>query len=132
MDGTSLAKANNWVNAIIGLQNLEDLSLRSCDLSKVMNPYSSVVNSSSSIGSLFLDDNNLNSSSYHWLCPLVGNRLMTFDVSSNSFDGKLSDFLNNLSRWTSVANLIYLDASKNQLTGSLSDEIQNFSSLNVL
>ncbi|GKF56086.1 leucine-rich repeat-containing protein, partial [Tanacetum coccineum] len=47
MDGTSLAKANNWVNVIIGLQNLNSLSLVACDLSHVMHPYSSSVNSSS-------------------------------------------------------------------------------------
>ncbi|PWA92213.1 Leucine-rich repeat-containing protein [Artemisia annua] len=102
MDGTSLAKVNNWVNVIIGLQNLYWLTLGRCDLSKVMHPYSSVVNSSSSIGVLYLDNNNLNSSSYRWLCPLVGKKLTSFDVSGNSFDGNLSDFLNNLSRCTSL------------------------------
>ncbi|GKC50521.1 leucine-rich repeat-containing protein [Tanacetum coccineum] len=131
MDGTSLAKANNWVNVIIGLQNLRFLSLRGCDLSKVMHPYSSVVNSSVSIDTLHLNNNNLNSSIYRWLCPLVGNRLKTFNLSGNLFDGKLSDFLNNLSGCTS-ATLEYLVASSNQLSGSLSNEIQNFSSLKAL
>ncbi|GJT04302.1 leucine-rich repeat-containing protein [Tanacetum coccineum] len=132
MDETSLTKANNWVNLIIGLQNLSDLSLNGCDLSKVMHPYSSVVNSSSSIDTLYLDNNDLNSSSYRWLCPLVGNRLKDFSVAGNSLDGKLSDFLNSLSRCTSPNMLEYLDASSNLLTGSLSDEIQNFSSLKAL
>ncbi|GKC03463.1 leucine-rich repeat-containing protein [Tanacetum coccineum] len=54
MDGISLAKANNWVNVIIGLQNLTVLSLAGCELSHVMHPYSPSVNSSSSIHYLFL------------------------------------------------------------------------------
>ncbi|KAK1435279.1 hypothetical protein QVD17_01040 [Tagetes erecta] len=33
MDGTSLAKANNWVNVIQSLKKLSDLSLSRCDLS---------------------------------------------------------------------------------------------------
>ncbi|GKF45684.1 leucine-rich repeat-containing protein, partial [Tanacetum coccineum] len=83
MDGTSLAKANNWVNVIIGLQNLYSLSLEGCDLSHVMHPYSSSVNSSSSITELYLQKNNLNSSMYSWLCPLFGKKLIRLDISGN-------------------------------------------------
>ncbi|GJW24326.1 leucine-rich repeat-containing protein [Tanacetum coccineum] len=126
LDGISLAKANDWVNVVIGLQNLEVLSLGACDLSQVMHPYSSSVNSSSSINALSLENNNLNSSMYRWLCPLIGKmripkmRYTYLNISGNKFDEKLSNFLNNLSRCTY------------QFTGSLSDEIQNFSSLEYL
>ncbi|GKE36340.1 leucine-rich repeat-containing protein, partial [Tanacetum coccineum] len=130
MDGTSLAKANNWVNVIIGLQNLYYLSLVGCDLSHVMHPYSSSVNSSSSINFLFLEKNNLNSPMYSWLCPLFGKKLEELDISGNKFDGNLSDFLNTLS--TSATTLDALDASNNQFTWSLSDEIQQFSFLRML
>ncbi|GJX90996.1 leucine-rich repeat-containing protein [Tanacetum coccineum] len=130
MDGTSLAKANNWVNVIIGLQNLSFLRLSGCDLSHVMHPYSSSVNSSSSINYLFLQKNNLNSPMYSWLCPLFGKKLEYLFISGNTFDGNLSDFLNTLS--TSATTLDTLDASSNQFTGSLSDEIQNFSFLKTL
>nr|GEW91201.1 hypothetical protein [Tanacetum cinerariifolium] len=130
MDGTSLAKANNWVNVIIGLQNLHYLSLVGCDLSHVMHPYSSSVNSSSSIHYLFLQKNNLNLPMYSWLCPLFGKKLEYLFISGNKFDGNLSDFLNTLS--TSATTLESLDASSNQFTGSLSDEIQNFSFLKSL
>ncbi|GJW09678.1 leucine-rich repeat-containing protein [Tanacetum coccineum] len=127
MDGISLANANNWVNVIIGLQNLSVLGLYGCDLSQVMHPYSSSVNSSSSIDVLFLDNNNLNSSMFRWLGSLNSPML---SLSYNKLDGKLSDFLNNLSACvSSVTTLSYLDASSNQLTGSLSDEIQYFSFL---
>nr|GEW17022.1 leucine-rich repeat-containing protein [Tanacetum cinerariifolium] len=130
MDGTSLAKANNWVNVIIGLQNLYYLSLVGCDLSHVMHPYSSSLNSSSSINSLHLDNNNLNSPMYSWLFSLFGKKLEDLAISGNKFDGNLSDFLNTIS--TAATTLEYLDASNNQFTGSLSDEIQNFSFLNTL
>ncbi|GJS30238.1 leucine-rich repeat-containing protein [Tanacetum coccineum] len=130
MDGTSLAKANNWVNVIIGLQNLSYLSLVGCDLSHVMHPYSSSVNSSSSIKYLYLQKNNLNSPMYSWLSPLFGKKLELLVISGNKFDGNLSDFLNTLS--TSATTLKGLDASSNQFTGSLSDEIQNFSFLKTL
>ncbi|GKD25427.1 leucine-rich repeat-containing protein, partial [Tanacetum coccineum] len=128
MDETSLTKANNWVNLIIGLQNLSDLSLNGCDLSKVMHPYSSVVNSSSSIDTLYLDNNDLNSSSYRWLCPLVGNRLKEFFIYDNSFDGKLGDFLKKPPKQTPYFG-VSLHIPK---IWSLSDEIQNFSSLKAL
>nr|GEW46624.1 hypothetical protein [Tanacetum cinerariifolium] len=130
MDGTSLAKANKWVNVIIGLQNLYYLSLVGCDLSHVMHPYSSSVNSSSSIIYLYLQKNNLNSPMYSWLCPLFGKKLERLVISCNKFDGNLSDLLNTLS--TSANSLERLDASSNQFTGSLSDEIQNFSFLTTL
>ncbi|GKE63261.1 leucine-rich repeat-containing protein, partial [Tanacetum coccineum] len=133
MDGTSLAKANNWVNVIIGLQNLSYLSLVGCDLSHVMHPYSSSVNSSSSIKYLYLQKNNLNSPTLFklsWLSPLFGKKLALLVISGNKFDGNLSDFLNTLS--TSAQSLESLDASSNQFTGSLSDEIQNFSFLKRL
>nr|GEX62428.1 putative leucine-rich repeat protein, plant-type [Tanacetum cinerariifolium] len=95
MDGTSLAKANNWVNVIIGLQNLYYLSLVGCDLSHVMHPYSSSVNSSSSIKYLFLKKNNLSSPMYSWLCPLFGKKLGYLYICDNKFDVNLSDLLDN-------------------------------------
>ncbi|GJS28785.1 leucine-rich repeat-containing protein [Tanacetum coccineum] len=133
LDGSSLDKANHWVDLIIGLQNLSSLSLRGCDISQVMHLYSSSANYSSSVISLYLDNSNLNSSMFPWLCPLMGNNLVSLNISGNKYDGKLSDFLNNLSACaSSVTRLDTLHASSNQFTGSLSDEIQNFSSLAVL
>ncbi|GKE37073.1 leucine-rich repeat-containing protein, partial [Tanacetum coccineum] len=133
LDGSSLAKPNNLVDVIIGLQNLSSLSLRGCDLSQGMHLYSSSANSSSSVADLYLDNSNLNSSMFPWLCPLMGNNLAFLHISGNKFDGKLSDFLNSLSACTSSVNKLFaLDASSNQFTGSLSDEIQSFSNLEEL
>ncbi|CAH1452734.1 unnamed protein product [Lactuca virosa] len=154
LDGISLAKQNYWTDVIFSLQKLSDLSLRGCELSQVMYPYSSFFNSSTSIHILLLGNNSLNSSMYHWLFPLISNKLRFLDLSSNMLDGipkylgnlcsleylsfdnnsvvvKFPDFLNNLSGCTSLT-LQQLDASGSQFIGSLSDEIHKFSSLTDL
>ncbi|KAM0013746.1 putative non-specific serine/threonine protein kinase [Helianthus debilis subsp. tardiflorus] len=157
MSGISLGKVDNWVNVILSLKKLSYLYLDRCDLSHVMHPYSySYVNSSfsSSIVTLHLSGNNLNSSMYHWLFPLTSNALVNLHLSGNMLDGipkylgnlcgltslvffrnlkpfKLPDFLSNLSGCTSV-NLQFLGALSSQFTGSVSDDIQNFSSLQEL
>ncbi|KAL7596748.1 hypothetical protein Lser_V15G28955 [Lactuca serriola] len=152
LDGISLAKQNHWVDVILSLPKLSYLSLDGCELSQVMYPYSSLIlNSSSSIVELRLGNNNLTSSMYRWLLPFTSNSLVHLDLSGNMLDGipkylgnlctletlyfsynsavvKFSDFLNNLSGYTSLS-LQSLDASGSQLTGSLSGDIQNFSSL---
>ncbi|XP_023749483.1 receptor-like protein EIX2 [Lactuca sativa] len=158
MDGISLAKANEWVDVILSLRKLSYLSLGGCELSQVMYPYSSSFlnssSSSSSIESLHLGNNNLNSSMYRWLRLLASNKLHQLHLSGNMLDGipkylgslctleylffynnsvvvKLPDFLNNLSGCTSLS-LQSLVAYNSQFTGSLSDEIQKFSSLHSL
>ncbi|CAH1424581.1 unnamed protein product [Lactuca virosa] len=154
MNGISLAKANHWVDVILSLRKLNFLSLQSCELSQVMYPYSSFLNSSSSIEILGLVNNNLTSSMYRWLFPLTSNKLHELYLSKNMLHGipnylgslcslktfffinnsavfKFPDFLKNLSGCTSLA-LQSLDASYSQFTGSLSDDIQKFSSLNIL
>ncbi|CAI9290204.1 unnamed protein product [Lactuca saligna] len=157
MDGISLAKANQWVNVILNLPKLSDLSLDGCELSQVMYPYSSsFLNSSysSSIEVLYLGNNSLTSSMYRWLFPLTTNKLQILDLSSNMLDGipkylgnlcsleyfafdnnsavvNFPDFLSKLSGCTSLT-LQELYARRNQFKGSLPDFIQNFSSLSFL
>ncbi|KAK1435250.1 hypothetical protein QVD17_01011 [Tagetes erecta] len=157
MSGISFSKADNWVNVIQSLQRLSSLSLEGCDLSHVMHPYSSSsVNSSfsSSIVTLSLIDNNLNSSMYRWLFTLTSNKLVELYLSGNKLDGvpkylgnlcsltylvldynsmpsNFPNFLKNLSGCTSFT-LQALVASSSQFTGSLSDDIINFSSLETL
>ncbi|KAL7595871.1 hypothetical protein Lser_V15G29012 [Lactuca serriola] len=157
MDGISLAKQNHWVDVVLSLRKLSHLSLNGCELSQVMYPYSSFLNSSSSSSSiefLSLQSNNLTSSMYRWLFPLTSNSLQFLHLSGNMLDGipkylgnlcnlktfyfsdnsaavKFPDFLNNLSGCTSLS-LQYLIAPGSQFTGSLLDDIQRFSSLNCL
>ncbi|KAD5508793.1 hypothetical protein E3N88_16496 [Mikania micrantha] len=153
--GNLEGKANHWVNVITSLQKLSYLRLEGCDLSQVMHSYSSYVDSNSStIVELYLGNNNLNSSMYHWLFLLTSNRLACLDISGNKLDGipkyfgnlcsltslifdgnsmpiKFPSFLNNLSGCTSAA-LQVLDVSNGQFTGSLPDDIQKFTSLQEL
>ncbi|CAH1452507.1 unnamed protein product [Lactuca virosa] len=157
MDGISLAKQNHWVDVILSLQKLSFLRLRGCELSQVMYPYSSFLNSSSSsssIESLHLGNNNLNSSMYRWLRPLTSNKLRALDLSSNMLDGipkylgglcsletlyfynnsiavKFPDFLNNFSGCTSDT-LQELFLSGNQLNGSISEKLWELPSLEYI
>ncbi|KAL8227264.1 hypothetical protein R6Q57_017096 [Mikania cordata] len=156
MEGVFLAKASNWVDVFRSLNQLSLLSLSRCDLSQVMYPSSSFVNSSSSSSIITLDlhNNNLNSSMYHWLFPLTSNTLSSLDISENMLDGipkylgnlcgitslkfngnsaaiMFPDFLRNLSGCTSDS-LTYLFAPSSQLTGPLSNDIQMYSSLKFL
>ncbi|KAL4591382.1 hypothetical protein LXL04_004344 [Taraxacum kok-saghyz] len=153
MNGVSLAKADNWVDVISSLP-LTELRLVGCELSQVAHPSSSILNSSSSIFKLSLENNNLTSSMYRWLVKLTSNNLVELDISGNRLDMiptyfgnlcnlvslrfdnnfvavKFPDFLNNLSGCTSL-NLQRLFASKSHFTGSLSNNIQKFSSLTDL
>nr|XP_043624519.1 receptor-like protein EIX1 [Erigeron canadensis] len=158
MKGVSLAKADHWVDAIAGLQNLTSLYLEGCNLSQVMHPYSysSHVNSSSNIRILDLQNNNLNSSMYPWLYPLTsnnrleyllldGNKLDEFPkylgnlcnlthlyFNHNSALVRFSDFLKALSAGCTSDTLTNLEASSSHFTGSISDDIQHFSSLERL
>ncbi|KAF5820072.1 putative leucine-rich repeat domain superfamily [Helianthus annuus] len=141
---------------ILNLQKLSVLSLDDCDLSQIIHPYShSAANFSfpPHISQIYLGNNNLNSSMYHWLFPLTSNRLETLDLSGNKLDGipeylgnlclgvlyfdensmpvVFPDLLKNLSGCTSVT-LELLQAQSSQLTGSISDDIQKFSSLEAL
>ncbi|CAI9290163.1 unnamed protein product [Lactuca saligna] len=157
LDGISLAKQNHWVDVILSLQKLSDLSLGGCELSQVMYPYSSSFlnsSSSSSIEGLYLGNNSLTSSMYHWLFPLTSNKLRYLYLSNNMLDGipkyignlcslerlyffnnsammEFSVFLSNLSGCTSLS-LQYLHASQNQFTGPLSDDIQTLTNLTNL
>ncbi|KAL7601741.1 hypothetical protein Lser_V15G26330 [Lactuca serriola] len=154
MDGISMSKANDWVNVVLGLRKLSHLSLQECELSQIMDLYSSFVNSSSSIEFLDLRNNNLTSSMYSWLFPLTNNKLRFLLLSNNVLDGipkylgnlcslevfrlennfaivNLPDFLNNLSGCTS-RTLQWLSVSRSQFTGSLPNEIQSFSNLGYL
>ncbi|CAH1436229.1 unnamed protein product [Lactuca virosa] len=147
MDGISLDKANHWVNVISSFRNLSYLSLRGCELSQVMYPYSSFVNSSSSIVFLDLGNNSLNSSMYHWLFSLTSNSLFDLDLSYNMLDGipkylgnlsnlevlkfennsaviKFPDFLKNLSGCSSLT-LAWLYASRSHFTDTIPLEFWN-------
>ncbi|KAI3823165.1 hypothetical protein L1987_04597 [Smallanthus sonchifolius] len=122
MDGISLAKADNWVNVILNLQNLSTLSVDRCELSQVKHPY--VNSNSSSIASLYLQNNNLNSSMYHWLFPLTSNRLVDLRLSGNNiFIPAVFGLSNNQFNGTLSPKLVNLDISANSLKGAISANI---------
>nr|XP_043626037.1 receptor-like protein EIX2 [Erigeron canadensis] len=151
---TPFSEPNNWVDMIIRLPKLSYLGLNHCNLSAVTLPYSSLVNSSSSIASLDISDNNLTSLAYNWLLPLTSNRLrhlylssnrlewfpkyfgslcsLTFlDIKLNHVNTSFPDFLTNLSG-CAASSLEELDIYLSRFTGSVSSEIQKFVSLKKL
>ncbi|CAH1452663.1 unnamed protein product [Lactuca virosa] len=129
MDGISLASQNHWVNVVLSIPKLFTLSLKGCELSQVMYPYSSFLNSSSSLISLVLGNNNLTSSMYHWMFPLTSNKLQYLYLSDNMLDG-IPKYLGNLS---SLENLIFDNNSAMiefpVFLNNLSDEIRTLKNL---
>ncbi|CAH1452710.1 unnamed protein product [Lactuca virosa] len=157
MDGISLAKQKYWLDVILSLRKLSWLSLDGCELSQVMYLYSSsfLNSSSSSIVTLDLRNNNLNSSIYRWLLPLTSNKLRFLYLNGNMLDGipkylgnlcsletlvfhnnsvvvKFPDFLNNLSSGCTSLTLQGLYAGHNRFIGTLSNEILTFKNLSIL
>ncbi|CAH1452723.1 unnamed protein product [Lactuca virosa] len=140
---------------ILRLRKLISLSLEGCELSQVVYPYSSsFLNSSSSIDTLILNNNNLTSSMYRSLFPLTRNKLRILDLSGNILDGipkylgnlcnlerlyfynnsavvNFPDFLNNLFGCTSLT-LQGLLVGHNRLIGKLSNETLRFQNLSLL
>ncbi|CAI9287806.1 unnamed protein product [Lactuca saligna] len=132
MDEISMSKANNWVNVVLGLGKLSHLSLQECELSQVMDPYSSFVNSSSSIEFLDLRNNNLTSSMYSWLFPLTNNKLRFLLLSNNPID-RIPKYLESLpDEIENFSNLGYLCLSHNHLNGTISEKVWELPKLETL
>ncbi|KAL1174775.1 hypothetical protein V6Z11_A04G039700 [Gossypium hirsutum] len=112
---TYLSNANDWSQIINHLPLLQKLNLRDCDLPSISSSSVSLTNSSTSLNTLDLSDNNLPSSAiYPWLFNVSSN-LVSLDLSSN----QLKDFR-------------VLDLGYNLLNGSISKSIGQLSNLQVL
>ncbi|XP_052883592.1 receptor-like protein EIX2 [Gossypium arboreum] len=93
---TNLSNANDWSLIINHLPLLQKLNLRDCDLPSISSSSVSLINSSTSLNTLDLSDNNLPSSAiYPWLFNVSSN-LVSLDLSSNQLKGPIPDAFGNM------------------------------------
>nr|GEY79915.1 leucine-rich repeat domain, L domain-like protein [Tanacetum cinerariifolium] len=142
MDGTSLAKANNWVNVIIGrippsigyLGQLETLSLynnrfsgelplnlKNCTKLEKVNEFSSILGLLKAID---LSSSNLTRQIPNEVTNLHG--LLALDLSKNSLVGEIPQ---NICQMT---ELLTLNLSRNMLSGEMPSSMSDMHSLNDL
>ncbi|XP_043809020.1 receptor-like protein EIX1 [Manihot esculenta] len=87
LSGNPLARPSDWLQIVNKLLHLESLALSSCFSGGVIPPTLSPVNSSSSLYTLHLSDNNLVILSIHpWLSNITQN-IVQLDLSSNLLQG---------------------------------------------
>ncbi|KAI3457327.1 hypothetical protein Pfo_013990 [Paulownia fortunei] len=116
----------NWLQHILKLRSLEKLYLQSCGITDVTTSTDLFVNSSSaSISILNLSQNELTSSTFHWLFN-ISTSLIRIDLSRNQLDGPIPDAFGKL------ILLEYLGLSVNMLGHEVPKSLGNLSHLQNL
>ncbi|RDX70901.1 LRR receptor-like serine/threonine-protein kinase GSO1, partial [Mucuna pruriens] len=124
LSNINLGRAIDWPSSISKIPYLVDLYLDDCEISQV-NPKSIPhMNSSTSLQTLSLSQNKLNSSILSWVLN-VSKVLTRLDLSFNSLHSVPDDFANMIS-------LQYLDLSGNELDGSIVKSLQTLYQLKDL
>ncbi|XP_024047912.1 receptor-like protein EIX2 [Citrus clementina] len=145
LDESNLANSSDWFQVIGKLHSLKTLSLHSCYLPPVIPLSLNHLNSSTSLETLVLSDNNLTSSIYPWL-PNISSIFISIDLGFNQLQGSIPEsfqhmvYLEHLRLsfneleggipkfFGNMCSLITLNLSNNKLSGQLSEIIQNLSS----
>lgn len=111
-----------WVSFIQRLPSVSVLGLERCNL---LSPPSTLSNFSSSISTLYLGGNNINSSIFYWLSHL-NSSLVVLDLSQNVLEGRIPVTICHLTALT------HLDLSHNLLTGPIPDSFALMTALSHL
>ncbi|KAL1809401.1 hypothetical protein ACET3Z_026391 [Daucus carota] len=111
-----------WVSVLQRIPSLSVMQLNFCNLSA---PSSSSTNFSSSISSLRVWGNNINSSIFNWLSHFSVS-LVELGLGDNLLKGRIPESLGHMTALT------YLDLSGNQLNGVLPYSIRHLTNLQVI
>ncbi|KAL5568483.1 hypothetical protein UlMin_025058 [Ulmus minor] len=123
----NLSKVVSWPQSISKLPSLLELQLDSCNLPDVSPRMLPLINSTSSLRVLQLNDNNLNSSIISWVVN-VSKNLADIGLTRNQLKGALPDVFTSM---VSLDKLTTLDLSNNLFGGPFPD-LKNFPSLKNL
>ncbi|KAL5567838.1 hypothetical protein UlMin_024413 [Ulmus minor] len=127
LSSVDLSKVVSWPQSVSKLPSLLELQLDSCNLPDVSPRLLPLINSTSSLRVLQLNDNNLNSSIISWVVN-VSKNLARIELNRNQLKGALSgDF----TKLVSLDKLTELDLSYNLFWGPFPD-LKNFPSLKYL
>ncbi|KAL1560900.1 receptor-like protein EIX1 [Salvia divinorum] len=114
-----------WLPQILRLHSLYELRLNSCNISTITLVEPSANSSSTSLSILLLSNNQLTSSSFHWLSN-ISMFIEHLDLSNNMLQGQIPKFLFNLSR------LRVLVLYENDLGGNVDELFGNTSEKGIL
>ncbi|KAK1364338.1 hypothetical protein POM88_039899 [Heracleum sosnowskyi] len=102
-------RSSIWVSFIQRIPSISFMRLENCNL---LSPSSNINNFSSSISSLYLGDNNINSSIFNWISHFTGS-IGVLDLHYNMLEGEIPESFGHLTALT------YLDLSSNQINGTV-------------
>uniref|UniRef100_A0A2C9U1H0 Leucine-rich repeat-containing N-terminal plant-type domain-containing protein n=1 Tax=Manihot esculenta TaxID=3983 RepID=A0A2C9U1H0_MANES len=126
LSGNPLVNPSDWLQIVNKLPHLESLILSSCFSGDVIPPTLSPINSSSSLSSLVLSNNNLVIRSMHpWLSNISQN-IVQLDLSSNLLQGPILAEIGNM------ISLELLDLANTSLVGGIPRSFGNMSRLAAL
>ncbi|XP_061355143.1 receptor-like protein EIX2 isoform X2 [Gastrolobium bilobum] len=118
LSNTNLSGAVDWLSSISKIPSLLELHLDHCGLGQVNPRTIPHLNSSTSLDTLFLSGNELNSSTLSWVLNV--SKVFTYlYLSSNELEGSIPQSFQNL------CQLKGLWLASNKLSGPLNDNLQN-------
>ncbi|KMT16142.1 hypothetical protein BVRB_3g053030 [Beta vulgaris subsp. vulgaris] len=130
LNGIDLSQASDdWFQVVTNLPSLRTLHMKRCWLSPIIPSTISHINSSTTLSTIDLSNNNFNDTSiFKWLFNLNGanTSLVSFDLSYNQIPGSIPH------NFGEMLSLSYLDLSSNQLDGPIPRPIWNMHNISFM